>query len=75
MFLPTRTCLLNDLNILKTKGRRITVANKNLTEIKNKGEISFNADFTITKVAPHIKVTNKRIITGKYFFMKERKFV
>ena len=65
-----RTRLLNDLNNLKAKGRRITVANKNLTEIKNKGEISVKTDFTTTKVAPHIKVIVNRIISGKKFFMK-----
>jgi hypothetical protein len=58
------------LNILKAKGRRINVESKNLIEIKSKGEISFNADFIKTKVAPQIKVINKSTVSGKNFFMK-----
>jgi hypothetical protein len=50
-------------------GRSINAANTNLTPTKNIGDMSLTEFFTITNVAPQIKVAKRSADSAKYFFM------
>ncbi len=47
----------------------VYAAKENLKATKNIGEISFRADFTITKVAPQIIVASSKAPSAVYFFI------